>query len=941
MRGAAILCAVLAVLACQSPEEQKAEHSEQAESYFANEQWGEAKIEFLNLIRIDPDDADAHYKLAESLWRLREYRQALFEYAEAVRLGPENPKFRRGISGAEFIAGRYDRAIEHAEVMAELDPNADEAFVVLARSHAAQGDIEATLASAEDAIRVNPANEVALAIKAQALSVQGDHEAAEQVLKTLLKVSPSMKSEVLMGAYLVQNGRMDEARTSFEGALERAEGDEERLTAHVALANYHLVLQQDPAAAEKQILAAYEEFPDNADLLLQLGRFYVGQGNTVRAEEVLEAHAAAKPDEVEPLLLLAQFYRRLGKLDKSFSSLDRALALDPKSESGRLLRADYLMDQTEEDPEAEAKARALLAAVLDENPGSVAGLFSEAKFLLRDQKFEDASTRLRAVLQEQPSAVAHFLLASAYLSMDQEELARGELLSALQLDGSDERARSQLAALYLRSGNRELAAQEAQIVIAGKPEAARTRLILVEALVGLDRKDEAFEVLDAFPFEDPTTDWMLRLRAAHMYRVGGKLGRARELIEAMMKERPEAPEVLRQLIAIEAVEGDPLAALPLLEKAIETSPDDAELYEIRGGLRLGFKRGGAPVFPDEAEADLLKAIALGPDRSQPYSLLAGLYYDLGRSEDAVTRYQEAADRAPETIADRFKLGMLYEGLGRAKEARATYEKVLRIDEDHSETKNNLAFLIADAPNPTDQELDRALELAQDAKANSPQNPGIADTLGWVMYKKDIQPAAISLLKEAIEGFPPRHPDLATVRGHLASALERNGQPDLALEQLRVAAPLFEAHKRKEEAAEIYSRVLELDPNDPVAMNNLAWLLSNQTGAGGTDLDRALELAREAKQRLPGNPVVSDTLGWVMYKREVHAEAIVLFEEAIGGFKRGAPARAVALYHLALTFEGAGQLGRAAETLEAALKETEQFPERPLVEEALKRIRASS
>ncbi len=63
---------------------------------------------------------------------------------------------------------------------------------------------------------------------------------------------------------------------------------------------------------------------------------------------------------------------------------------------------------------------------------------------------------------------------------------------------------------------------------------------------------------------------------------------------------------------------------------------------------------------------------------------------------------------------------------------------------------------------------------------------MADTLGWVMLKKQIPSAAISLFREAIEGYSPGHPLRGTVRYHVARAYEVNGEPDRAISELKKA-----------------------------------------------------------------------------------------------------------------------------------------------------------
>ena len=85
---------VLVTLACTSQEERITQHREAANQYFEAEQWSEAKIEFLNLLQLAPDDAEAHFKMAETLWNLQEFGEALWQYSETARLAPTNVEWR-------------------------------------------------------------------------------------------------------------------------------------------------------------------------------------------------------------------------------------------------------------------------------------------------------------------------------------------------------------------------------------------------------------------------------------------------------------------------------------------------------------------------------------------------------------------------------------------------------------------------------------------------------------------------------------------------------------------------------------------------------------------------------------------------------------------------------------------------------------------------------
>ena len=71
------------------------------------------------------------------------------------------------------------------------------------------------------------------------------------------------------------------------------------------------------------------------------------------------------------------------------------------------------------------------------------------------------------------------------------------------------------------------------------------------------------------------------------------------------------------------------------------------------------------------------------------------------------------------------------------------------------------------------------------------------------------------------------------------------------------------------AREHYGKVLALNPRFAPAANNLAWILSEH----GSDKDKALTLAQTAKELAPEDPQVSDTLGWIFYRRGVHQRTL--------------------------------------------------------------------
>jgi Flp pilus assembly protein TadD len=138
--------------------------------------------------------------------------------------------------------------------------------------------------------------------------------------------------------------------------------------------------------------------------------------------------------------------------------------------------------------------------------------------------------------------------------------------------------------------------------------------------------------------------------------------------------------------------------------------------------------------------------------------------------------------------------------------------------------------------------------------------------------------------------------------------------------------LSEQAGHRDDAKKAYEKALEISPTSGGAANNLAVIYSDE----GENLDRALELARTAKIALPQVGPVSDTLGWIYYKRQLYSSAIPLLQEAI----KEDPNHAVFHFHLAATLIEAGKKDQAKVELSKALKLDSTLKARADVQKAM-------
>jgi tetratricopeptide (TPR) repeat protein len=798
MRILGIVLVACLLGACQSPEERLADHRERAAGYLEAEQLGEAKIELLNVLQLDPDDANAHYDLAETLWKLREYPEARWQFREAVRLDPNNVERRVRAAQVESIFGRSQDALAQIEKVLELDPDHVEGRLIHGTLMFTKGDADALLEDIEHVLELDAENVAALRLKGRAHEVLQQPDLAEATYRRLVEIDQTTLSYHLFAVFLGTQKRFEEAGENYARAVEAATEEDERTQARLALANFHLNMQ-DAEAAEKELIAARDENPKNARLLLQLARFYAAQGKAEQAEEMLELRAQQRPDSPEPLLVLADFLTQQGEEERALAAVDRALEVDPTFELARLRKAEYLMDHSRADPTLATEARQILNEVLEANPNSVRGMFTQAKFLLLDGRAQDAIPKLRRVVEEQPGTNAYLLLGQAYLVLGQFELARSELLRAVQLDANNVPARARLAALYLQMGERELAEQEAREALRRRPNDVRLRIVLADALAGLGRREQAISILSNLDFGGLELATEVKFQAARLLRQMGAYEQAHGILEEVAAARPGDPAVVVEQALIDLFAQDLGAALDRLDGAIEINPGEARLYEMRGRVRMGVSKGSQLVFAEEAEADFKKSIELDPDHVEAFIQLAQLYQMTDQVEAAIETYEKAVASESGNAGLLVVLGALYERVGRIQDAIRVYERATRIDPNQVIAKNNLAWLLAEHGPGDDATLDRALALASDAKERLPNNPFVADTLGWVLLKKNVPNAAIALFREAVEAYRVGDPNRSFVRYHLARAYETSGEPERAIEELEKALAESDSFPSRSEA----------------------------------------------------------------------------------------------------------------------------------------------
>ncbi len=784
---ALLVLALLPLAGCQDDAAKLEEHLARGKDYKEEERFREAIIELKSALQIDPNAADVHYELAHAYLGAGKAREGFWELRETVRLDPSNHSAVLEFSQLAILAGEKEEALNQTAAVIAADGSNVQAHLVHGQALDSLERRDEALASYRKAVEVGPEDRKALRALAKALLQRDLLDESESYTLKLTELHPGFGAYTALARVLRKQGdaRNPEQEQALRKALEMAEG-EERLPAYTQLASLLTRLERKDEAYSllEGGVEAEEDGTLRTQLLYILASLYRSEGNRAKADQLIERSATESPDDARVHLVLSAYRARNDDLEGALAAANRAVELAPDEKRGKLQKAEVLMElgYRGEREGAVEEARSILDGVLAVEPTNPNALFADAKLKLGGGEVTGAISSIRKALESRPQwAQAHYLLGLALASREEYQEARNQLSQSLEIDAGLLDAKQVIAQVHYRLGEWEACVERGRQYLLERPGATRTRLFVAQSLVRLERIDEAEKELEQIPEAERNGEVFYALGRIQLAR--GNLDEAKRLLVQADAQMPGQHEILANLIQIDLRSDRREAAKKRLADAVEKDPDNAEIQLLVGRMaRAEADNAGA-------EAAFQKAIALDPQNLRTYETLARLYARMGRLDDAARTYEQALEVKPDEAQIHHMLGMLYELNGDQARAIERYEDAIRYRPDFAEAKNNLAYIYAEAG----ENLDRALDLAQDAKALLPESPSVADTLGWVLFKRGVPSAAISYLKEAEAATKPNDASLGEVRYHLAQAYEANGDTREAVEAVDRSLEALKAH----------------------------------------------------------------------------------------------------------------------------------------------------
>jgi len=260
-----------------------------------------------------------------------------------------------------------------------------------------------------------------------------------------------------------------------------------------------------------------------------------------------------------------------------------------------------------------------------------------------------------------------------------------------------------------------------------------------------------------------------------VYAGSKQLEAARGQFSKALALAPQSARTLAYMVGVMLQQGKKAAAWQLVQAQVKKFPKNPALLMQQGLLALRLNKEKA------AEQSFEQMKKLAPQSAAPYILLGGMLQKQGKVAGAIAQYQGALKDNPSLISARMQLGILLEQQGRNDEAARNYRKILASKPGFGPAANNLAWYLSNHS----KDLGEALRLALVAKAGAPDDPYVADTLGWVHYQR----GSYSLAKTQFVQARKSLADNPTVNYHLGLAYMKLHDKSQAVHYLREAVKL--------------------------------------------------------------------------------------------------------------------------------------------------------
>lgn len=226
------------------------------------------------------------------------------------------------------------------------------------------------------------------------------------------------------------------------------------------------------------------------------------------------------------------------------------------------------------------------------------------------------------------------------------------------------------------------------------------------------------------------------------------------------------------------------------------------------------------------------------------------------------------------------------------------------------------------------------------KKELPESPEVMELEGWFAMQQRKPKNAAAAFASALEKAPSSRAVVSLAQAQWAAGDRDKAMTTLAEWTNRypkdgyvryMKAGLLGSIGRTEDARKELQMILETQPDNVFALNDLAWMLRKENPT------LALEYAEKAVSRAPKSAAFLDTLAMILLETNQPDRALNLMQQAYTYARKNPEIR----YHLALAYAKSGRTEDARKVLTELLGDEADFKGRAEAEQFLKSLKISA
>jgi len=602
------------------------------------------------------------------------------------------------------------------------------------------------------------------------------------------------------------------------------------------------------------------------------------------AEDVLNRASIQRLYHPELQRLQFQSYLRRGQLDSASDILHGLLDNDPNNQAACLSLALLKVQQGEY-----GQASELLTNLKAQNPNSLPVAAAEIQISIRQNKNDEAMRISDEIVNKLNNASAYILRARTYATLGRNEDAVKDLDHAVSIEPESIEVWVARSDFYRSTNQTEKAIADIQTALdlASDNIKLQKRAIPLFLSSGEPNIVHKGKVLLEQALESNAGDIELRLLSARSALIEGTapaIENAKQILQKITKDQPEMSGAWVLLGQIAIKQGQLGRAIEAALGGLAYKPNDKNLLLLKARVE-------AVRSPILAIPTLKLLNELDPNDLSTAILMAETYTKVGEPGKAVDLLREQL-----TVCD----------ASARRKCRVALAVALYKSGDKTQAQNEFDSLLESEPDDTGPLLAQ-VQLLKDDKDWSGLSRKVIEWYGKhpqdshtpVSIAKDLMLIDDNKAKETAEKI---------------LRLILKGEPDCS-EAMSVLAILLQIKGRTEESAQLYQQLLELQPDHVIAINNLAWIMSEVQG----EHQQALELAQKGLKLAPNYCDLIDTRGVIYYRLGEFDKAVADFTECIELYPGITPASIGTRFYLARAFAELGEKEKATKFLNEALE----------------------